>query len=54
MAITRHSTGYSRSSLTSCIGSLVADFARAKRSQKRGGAAMRVTLVDDLAVSDAP
>ena len=33
---------------------ILVDFARAKRSQKRGGRAMRVTLVDDLAVSDEP
>ena len=33
---------------------ILVDFARAKRSQKRGGGAMRVTLVDDLAVSDEP
>ena len=33
---------------------ILVDFARAKRSQKRGGRAMRVTLVDDLAISDEP
>ena len=33
---------------------ILVDFARAKRSQKRGDGAMRVTLVDDLAVSDEP
>jgi RNA polymerase sigma-70 factor, ECF subfamily len=33
---------------------ILVDFARAKRSQKRGGGAIRVTLVDDLPVTDEP
>ena len=31
---------------------ILVDFARAKRYQKRGGGAMQVTLVDDLALSE--
>ena len=33
---------------------ILVDFARSKKYQKRGGGAMRVTLVDDLALSDEP
>ena len=33
---------------------ILVDFARARRYQKRGGGAIRVTLVDDLALSDEP
>jgi DNA-directed RNA polymerase specialized sigma24 family protein len=33
---------------------ILVDFARAKRNQKRGGAAVRVTFVEDLAVSNEP
>jgi hypothetical protein len=33
---------------------ILVDFARAKRSQKRGGGALKVELVDNLAVSDEP
>ena len=31
---------------------ILVDFARAKRYQKRGGGAMQVTLVDDMALSE--
>ena len=33
---------------------ILVDFARARRYQKRGGDAIRVTLADDLALSDEP
>ncbi len=33
---------------------ILVDFARAKRNQKRGGDAMRVTFIEDLAVSNEP
>jgi RNA polymerase sigma factor (TIGR02999 family) len=31
---------------------ILVDFARAKRYQKRGGGAMQITLVDDVALSE--
>ena len=33
---------------------ILVDFARARKYQKRGGGAVRVTLVDNLAISDEP